>query len=334
VSDELHLAATPMRSPAVGIVLLNWNRSDLLAACLDSIFRSDFVHTRILVVDNGSSDDSPSRLRAAYPTVEVIENGRNLGFAAANNVGIRRLLATDVDCLLLLNDDTEISPTMLGELVEALYSDDRIGVVGPTIFYHADRRRIWFSGGAVDRFGQAGHPGADELDSAGDERVRDVDYITGCALMVKRSVFEQVGLLDERFFAYYEETEFCARVRAAGYRVLLVPWASMWHKVRPDDRPSSPMYLYLMTRNRLLYLRCTSASALTQLTATVDILRTAMSLAVRPRHRARRGHASTLVRGVSDFLRARFGPPPPAVMATGRRERRARPTMSHTLRGT
>ena len=314
VDRSLAPAANPP-NPQIGIVLINWNRFALVAACIDSIRRSGYDRTRIVVVDNGSADDSPAWLRAAYPEIEVIENGQNLGFAGANNVGMRWLLTAGVDCVLLLDDDTEISPAMLHELVAVLFTDEGIGVVGPKIYYFDDAERIWFSGGAVDRLGQADHPGADALDQDVTTLATDVDYITGCALMVKRSVIERVGLLEERFFAYYEETEFCARIRAHGFRVTLVPSATMWHKVRPGDRPSSPVYLYLMTRNRLLYLRCTGASGGTLLAATLDLLRTAASLALRPRHRAARHHVPTLLRGIGDFFRARYGPPPAAVVA-------------------
>jgi GT2 family glycosyltransferase len=295
-------------------VLLNWNRFDLVAACIDSIRRSDYTETKIVVVDNGSSDDSPARLKDAFPEIHLIENGRNLGFARANNVGIGWLMSVGVDCALLLNDDTEISPDMLSLLVDALYADTSIGVVGPKINYFGDRDRIWFAGGTVDKWGQASHLGTDELDPGEQEQERDVDYITGCALMIKRAVLETVGYLDERFFIYYEETEYCARVRASGYRIVIVPQAKMWHKVRPGDRPSSPVYLYLMARNRLLYLRCTGASALTILVATLAIVRTAASWALRPRHRAMRRHAGILLRAVSDFLRGVYGPPPTAVV--------------------
>jgi GT2 family glycosyltransferase len=299
--------------PTIGIVLLNWNRFDLVAACIDSIRRSDYTETKIVVVDNGSSDDSPARLKDAFPEIHLIENGRNLGFARANNVGIGWLMSVGVDCALLLNDDTEISPDMLSLLVDALYADTSIGVVGPKINYFGDRDRIWFAGGTVDKWGQASHLGADELDPGEQEQERDVDYITGCALMIKRAVLETVGYLDERFFIYYEETEYCARVRASGYRIVIVPQAKMWHKVRPGDRPSSPVYLYLMARNRLLYLRCTGASALTILVATLAIVRTAASWALRPRHRAMRRHAGTLLAAVRDFWLGRFGAPPAAV---------------------
>jgi GT2 family glycosyltransferase len=300
-------------APTVGLVLLSWNRFDLLAACLESVRRSDYRSIRIIVVDNGSTDGSPARLRERFPEVTVIENGRNLGFAAASNIGLRRLLDAGADLLLLLNDDTVISPTMIATLARALASDATIGVVGPTIYYAAEPRTIWFAGGVIDRFGQAGHPRAGEQDQDGDAPPRDVDYISGCALMVRRAALERVGLLDERFFAYYEETELCARVRASGYRIVIVPQAKMWHKVRPGDRPSSPVYLYLMARNRLLYLRCTGASALTILVATLAIVRTAASWALRPRHRAMRRHAGTLLTAVRDFWLGRFGAPPAAV---------------------
>jgi GT2 family glycosyltransferase len=137
-------------------------------------------------------------------------------------------------------------------------------------------------------------------------------------LLVRTNIVRQVGMLDERFFMYYEETEFCARVRAHGYRIVLAPSAIMWHKVKPGDRPTSPVYLYLMARNRLLYLRCTGASAVTIATAVLATLRTVTSWVLRPRHQARRRFALVVVRAVIDFLRMSFGPPPASVVTPRR----------------
>jgi GT2 family glycosyltransferase len=318
-SDAQPVSSGASASPTIGIALISWNRFDLLAACLESIRRSAYERIMIVVVDNGSTDGSPARLRAAYPEVEVIENGANLGFAGANNVGIRRLLARGADCVLLLNDDTEIAPDMLATLVGALYADERIGIVGPKIYYFDRCDTVWFAGGAVGRFGQVNHPGADLIDRGDDATEIDVDYICGCALMVKRPALERLGVLDERFFAYYEETEFCARARAAGFRVRLAPRAVMWHKVKPGDRAGTSLYLYLMARNRLLYLRATRAGPVALAGATLSLARTAASWALRPGHRAMRPHARTLALAVGDFFRGRFGPPPPAIAAAGRR---------------
>ena len=298
----------------VGVVILNWNRPFETLACLDSLRRSnvgsDCLSFEIVVVDNGSVDGSPELLRRLRPDVTVIENGHNLGFAAGSNVGIRHLLNRGVDFVFLLNDDAEVAPDSIRILVDEAISDSGVGIVGPKIYYHDPGNVIWFAGGCVDRYGRASHPGVDRRDDSAADVSRDVDYVTGCAMLVKRDVIERIGLLDERFFAYFEETEWCARARSAGFRVIYVPRARVWHKIKPNDRPRSPLYLYLMARNRLLYLRCVHASPSEIALASLDLVRTAISWLLRPRHQDMRRYSSVLLRGVWDFLLGRFGAPP------------------------
>ena len=301
----------PATCPHVGIVILNWNRPDDTTAALKSLGQVDYPSFEVVVVDNGSRDDSPKLLRERFPGLALIDNGRNLGFAGGNNVGIRYLLERGAHYILLLNDDTEVSPDFLRLLVAEGERDARIGILGPKIYYYDPGNIIWFAGGAVSKFGQPSHPGADEIDDGKPESSRKVDYVTGCAILVKREVLERIGLLDERFFIYFEETEWCARARRAGFRVVYVPWARLWHKITPTARAHSRRYLYLMARNRLLYLRCTNAPLWIVVLVLVDLLRTALSWSIRPRYREMRPFATALTRGAGHFILGRFGAPPP-----------------------
>jgi GT2 family glycosyltransferase len=296
--------------PHVGIVVINWKRPDCTVACLRSLKALDYPSCRIVVVDNGSRDGSPADIRARFRDVTVIENGRNLGFAGGNNVGIDHLLRSGADYVLLLNDDTEVAPDLLRMLVQAAEGDGRIGIVGPKIYYYDQPDVIWSAGGALDRYGQASHLQVDERDDGAAPAVRDVDYVTGCAILVKRSVIERVGALDERFFAYFEEAEWCARARRAGFRVVFVSQARMWHKIEADARPRSRLYQYLMARNRLLYLRCSGAGPWIISRAALGLIRTAASWSLRPRHREMRPLSGALIRGVGHFMIGRFGAPP------------------------
>jgi hypothetical protein len=137
---------------------------------------------------------------------------------------------------------------------------------------------------------------------------RTVDFITGCALLAKRAVLERVGLLDERFFTYYEETEWCVRAQRAGFKIVHAPAAKIWHKIPLDARESSPLVHYYMTRNRLLFLRATGAGWRPWLHTLVrEDLRTWLSWSVRPRWRHKRAHRVMLTRGVADALCGRWG---------------------------
>jgi GT2 family glycosyltransferase len=270
----------------------------------------DYANYEVVVVDNGRPGEFRARLADAPQGLTLLENSTNLGFAGGCNVGIEFLLGRGADYVLLLNDDTQVSPTMLRVLVEEAERDPRVGLAGPKIYYHSQPNVIWSAGGALTDHGEPRHLRADEVDGASDEGVCDVDYVSGCALLARRELIEQIGLLDERFFAYFEETEWCARARRADFRIVFVPGARLWHKIEPGQRTHSPLYLYLMTRNRLLFLKCSGAKPTTILRAVNDLLRTAVSWSIKPRHREMRPFSLVIVRGVLDFAIGRFGPPP------------------------
>jgi len=277
--------------PSVAVIILNWNRKGDTLACLESLSRVDYSGIEMILVDNGSSDGSAGAVRAAFPAVAVLETGENLGFAEGNNVGLRYALSGGADYVLLLNNDTEVAPDLVAVMVDAVEHAPRAGVAGPTIYYHDLPSTIWSAGGIIDwRRGDSRLIGVGEVDEGQYAVVRDVDFVTGCALLAQRRVFEQVGLLDPRFFMYYEETEWCARATRAGYRILHIPQAHVWHKISPMQQAESPRVHYYMTRNRLLFLRNSHAGIQAWVyTLLVDYLRTLVSWSVRPKWRAKRG---------------------------------------------
>ena len=294
----------------VGIVVLNWKKLDDTLACLESLRQLDYPAFEVVVVDNGSADGSPALIRDRFGGVTLIENSRNLGFAAGNNVGIRHLLRRGVEYVLLLNNDTIVTSELLRVLVEYAEADPEIGILGPKIYYHREANIIWSAGGTLSPTGEPRHLRVGETDNGSPESVRDVDYVTGCAILIKRHVVEQIGLLDERFFIYFEEAEWCARARRAGFRVVYVPQARMWHKIDMGERRYSRRYTYFMTRNRLLYLRLKGATPWIMCLASLALLRTAVGWSLRPRHLEMRGLSGAVVRGLGDFLIGRFGEPP------------------------
>jgi hypothetical protein len=296
--------------PRVAIVVLNWNNWRDTAECLASLQHLDYPNYEVVVVDNGSTDGSPERIHDRFPDVTVLENGANLGYAGGNNVGLRYALARGAEGVLLLNDDTEVAPDLLSRLVEGTESEERVAAAGPTIYYYDPPHLIWSAGGRIDsRRGRTSILSLDEADygQLGDEP-REVDFATGCALWMSRQALRRVGLLDERFFAYFEEIEWCARARRAGFRVLHVPLAHVWHKVPHDARESSPGVHYYMTRNRLLFLRLAGAGWRAWLhTLGGEYLRRLCSWTLRPRWRGKRAQRAATVRGIVDFFRGRWG---------------------------
>ena len=296
--------------PQVMVIVLNWNGLTDTLECLESLSRLDYPACELVVVDNGSTDGSPAIIRVRFPDVTLVETGENLGFTGGNNLGLRRALEQGADYALLLNNDTEVAPDFLRLLVEAAEADPRIGIVGPTIYYHAQPQVIWSAGGHIDwRRGRTWMLGLNEFDVGqfGDEP-RDVDFVTGCALLVKRAVMEQVGLLDERFFAYYEETEWCVRARRAGFHIAHVPRATVWHKMPLDGRESSPSVHYYMTRNRLLFLKATGASWWVRgHVLFVEYLRRLIVWSVRSKWRSKKAQRRAMIEAINDSCRKRWG---------------------------
>lgn len=221
-----------MVDPKVAVILLNWNNKGDTLECIESLKRVTYPNFEVLVVDNGSSDDSVSSIRAAYPDVTLIENKANLGFTGGNNVGIRQALANGADYVLLLNNDTVVDPAFLDKLVQVMESDPSIGIAGPKMYYYSEPRRIWCTGGKVNHWrGEAWNLGNDEIDVGNFDKLTDVDFMNGCALIVTRKVLEDIGMLHEPMFCYFEENDFCARAKKHGYRIVYVPASKIWHWV-------------------------------------------------------------------------------------------------------
>ncbi|NOK63610.1 MAG: glycosyltransferase family 2 protein [Chloroflexi bacterium AL-W] len=296
-------------SPHVLIIVLCYNGIDLTLACLASLRDIEYENYDILIVDNASQDGTPTKVREQYPHVHMIETGANLGFAAGNNIGLRYALHHRYDYALLLNNDTEVAPDFLRVLIDSAESDASIGVVGPTICYHEQPDIVWSAGGVIDwQRGNSHMIGLGERLAALPNQPRDVNFVTGCALLCKRRVLEQSGLLDERFFMYYEESEWCVRAARAGFRIVHIPQAHILHKIPLDARADQPYVAYYMTRNRLLFLRATSARLSAWLHALIlQDGRTLLSLSLRPKWRAKKHHRNAMLHAWNDFWHGRFG---------------------------
>jgi len=239
----------------VSIIILNWNGYRDTAECLESLKKIKYSNHNIIVVDNGSTDGSPEKIEREHPEVRLIRNKDNLGFAEGNNVGIRAALADNADHVLLLNNDTIVDENFLAELVGAAENHPQYSIFGPKIFYYADPTRIWFAGGMLS--GWTGRPymlGKDQKDGENYSQTKEVDFITGCAMMVRRDVLENVGSLDADYFNNVEDVDFCLRASSKGYRSFYVPASVVYHKVSSAmGGIFTPFHIYYQTRNILLF---------------------------------------------------------------------------------
>jgi hypothetical protein len=244
--------------PAVFIVVLTWNGKDLTLDCLESLEKLDYPRLYIIVVDNGSTDGTAEAVKGRYgDRVDLVRNDANLGFAGGNNVGIDHALRQGADFVLLLNNDTVVDPDLVGNLLAAMLPSPRIGITGPKIYFHDSPDRIWFAGGEVHLCkGITRHRGIREKDRGQYDEPIETDFITGCAMMVKREVFSAIGKLDESYPAYFEDTDFCMRARRAGFLVVYAPGGRVWHKVsRSTGGQLSPRKAKLKLRSGWIFFK-------------------------------------------------------------------------------
>ncbi len=256
--------ATPV--PVTSIVL-NWNQRALTLACLDSLAAMDVppgVHHRVVVVDNGSTDGSADAVRAAHPDVAVVALPMNRGFAAGANVGVRRALDDGAAWTLVVNNDTLADRRLLCELYAGAAVAELapaavpgrparrgpLGLAAPTVFYHDPPGVVWPSAGFRRRWTLAAR---DTTARPPAQQPYDIDWANGCCVLVRRALWERIGLFDERYGVYYEDHDLCLRARAAGFRLAHVPSARIMHRVAASTGPGSAAQAFLLARSSVPY---------------------------------------------------------------------------------
>lgn len=243
----------------VHALLLNWNSFEFCAPCIASLKESRLSFQKIIVVDNGSTDGSLEQLKRKFPDEQMIflESKTNCGFAGGMNIGIRYACSIGFDTLLLINNDTVIDHDCVGLLVKALDENPTAGMAGPSVLFFNDPEKIWQSGGYFNHV-RAGVvvPGKGKNIGEIDSKISEVSFLTGCAFLIRRSVIDQVGLLDTSYFIYHEDLDYSLRVNEAGWSLIFVPPAKVWHKIEDaaTDR-TSPRVLYNLARSSILVFR-------------------------------------------------------------------------------
>jgi hypothetical protein len=232
----------------VSVVVLNYNGLEHLETCLMSLLRQSYKASEIIVSDNGSTDGSVEYIKKNFPGVRILENGENLGFAKGNNLAIEMAIEGGAEYIALLNNDTEVHEGWIKEMVEVLARDEKIGACASKMLLFDRRDLLNSGGGAVNYVGHAWPEGLFEKDR-GQYKKREIDLACAGAFMVKAKVLREVGLFDEDYFIYAEDTDLSWRIRLAGYRILFVPEAVVYHKYSPTFE--SKEKFYLLERNRL-----------------------------------------------------------------------------------
>lgn len=299
-----------MSHPLVVTVILNTNRRDDTLACLESLLQSDYPNQQTIVLDNHSTDGSVEAIQATFPQVAIIPLTENLGYAGNNNVGIRTAVAQGADWVFVLNEDTILAPDCLTKMIAVGESDPQIGILGPLVYHHDEPNIIQSAGGVFGPYWESTHLAQNEPDQGQFDQPHEVGWISGCGILVRRAVIDQVGMIDERYFYYWEETEWCLRAGKNGWRVVNVPQAKMWHKGVQRDYHPKPSVTYYGTRNRLLTIAKHHAPLKVRVFAWLQLLRTLTSWTVKPKWRSKREHRDAMWRGMVDFLQHRWGQMP------------------------
>ena len=247
-----------MADPKVGVVTVTFNSGTVIDGFMRSLLAQTHQDFVLYVIDNASADDTLAKL-ACYrdPRIQVLANGENKGVAAANNQGIRASLRAGCELVWLINNDTEFEPRLLEVLVGGLAAHS-CDLIVPKIMYYDVPNRIWFAGGHFSRWRAYAtlHYGKQEVDRGQFDVARWVDYAPTCCMLIRRRVFEQIGLMDETYFVYFDDADFCFRARQAGLRMLYCPSAVLLHKESSlTGGAQSPFALRFSARNKLYFLK-------------------------------------------------------------------------------
>ena len=219
-------------NPSVYIIILNWNGRDLTLDCLKSLAKVKYDNYKILVVDNGSTDNSVKAIKIKYPNINIVRLDSNIGYAAGNNAGFEFIKNKNSKFIIFLNNDTTVDKNFIEPLIKPLIEDLMIGQTVPKIFYANDRDRIWYAGGKVNFWlGLVYHEGIRKVDAELFKDSKITDYATGCCFCMRDKDFEAYEGLDTSFPMYGEDVDLSLRIKDNGKKIMYVPDSFIWHKV-------------------------------------------------------------------------------------------------------
>lgn len=243
--------------PKIFVLILNYQGRDTLADCIRSVLQSDCQNLEIVVVDNASKDGSFEYARANFPRLHFIGSTQNRGFAAGNNLGIRFAVEKGADYVFLLNNDAFVERNTLAIMLKEAKKQATPSVMSPVIMKgNKDSSQVWFCGGAIDwKHMRCVHMNP-QMKPGGDA-VYDTQYVTGCAMLIPKEIIRSVGLLDEKYFLYYEDADYCVRAKKAGFGIKVCPSAHVYHLEKSEV--NNPRKLYWLVISGILFFRTHTA---------------------------------------------------------------------------
>jgi GT2 family glycosyltransferase len=241
--------------PLVSIITLNWNQTDVTCAFLQSLKTLQYTNFEVLVCDMASTIDPAAQINQGnYPNTKVLVNEKNLGFAGGNNWGMTKAKG---EFIFIVNNDTVVTPNLIDLLLEPFYIDESIGVVCPKICFFDEPKRIQYAGFNKMNLltGRTTAIGNMQLDDGHYNKSGYTNAAHGCAMMVKKAVIEKVGMFEELFFLYYEESDWSSRIIKGGFNIFFQAKAIIYHKESMSVGKNNPMKIFYLTRNRILYMK-------------------------------------------------------------------------------
>ena len=240
----------------IAIIIVNWKQYELTINCLLSLKKLEYKNWKVILVDNESNFEKINKIKSDFNKVEVIGSKANLGFASANNLGIKYAIKNKFEYVMLLNNDTEVNKKFLSPLLNSFQNDNSLGAVQPLIMNYNNRAKVWNAGGYLNNF--FGFPYTNKKLN---NKNRQIDWITGCCIVLKTKVIKKAGLIDEDFFAYYEDVDWSLRIKKLGYKLGVVESSVIFHHGTKSSNNSnfegnlSPFVHYLNIRNHIYLVK-------------------------------------------------------------------------------
>lgn len=248
----------------VAIILVNWKQYAVTADCIRSLQQVMGIKYDIILIDNKSEDNSAEMFNRHFPEIRLIEANANLGFAGGNNLGIAYAVRENYDYIMLLNNDTIVEPDFLTPLISYMEQHPDTGVIQPLIYFQHDRSLVWNGGSYYNRWLSRAHtPGYNKRLQPNSTSLQEVDWVTGCAFFTRASIFQELGMLNDRFFMYYEDVDLSFRIKKAGYRLMYQPESIIYHIAGRSGKEAEkrkegfihPITHYYNLRNRIWMVR-------------------------------------------------------------------------------
>jgi len=236
------------------VVIPTYNRIDDLIATLDSLTKSEVNMNQVIVIDNGSKDDTVVKMQSCYPNVHLLALETNIGATGGSNTGFDYALKQGADYVIRMDSDIEVDPGFLAPLIEMANSDSNIGIISPKIYFFDPPDRIWYGGvESKGRFFKISDGFRGQGDSPENSSIRKVDYVWGATMLINCEVLKKTGGFDTDFFVYYEEFDFCDRTQTLGYKIIYVPESKIWHKVGSISYNAFTAYNW--NKSKMIFIR-------------------------------------------------------------------------------